>query len=143
MYQCKYCPRNGEKEDILQHVLVEFVPLSSVPFFCTLCSIRIRDISFLLDHLWGPCLALLVSSMGPLHINRVVDRSATPYVSGKNDITLIAPDNTVWNGQLFASPFPAAKMEALLSPISAASDSGVGPTQGTPLQDETTETVSR
>jgi len=96
MYQCKYCPRNGEKEDILQHMLVEYVLLSSVPFFCTLCSICIRDISFLLDHLWGPCLALLVSSMGPLHINRVVDRSATPYVSGKNDILIARSRQRRW-----------------------------------------------
>jgi len=94
-------------------VLAEHVPLSSVPIFCTLCSVRIRDISSLLDHIWGPCLALLVSSMGPLDINRVVDRSATRYVLGENDITLIAPDNTVYHGQLFASLLLAAKTEAL------------------------------
>jgi len=124
------------KEDVLQHVLAEHVPLSSVPFFCTLCSVRIRDISNLLDHLRGPCLALSVSSMGPLDINRVIDRSATPYVPDDNDITLIAPENAAWSGQLFTSPLPATSTEAPLSPISAASDSGVAPSPGTPLRDE-------
>jgi len=51
--------------------------------------------------------------MGPLDINRVVDRSATWYVLGENDITLIAPDNAAWSGQLFASLLLAAKTEAL------------------------------
>ena len=110
MYQCKYCLWNGEKED----VLAEHVLLSSVPFFCTLCSVRIRDISILLDHLRGPCLALSVSTIVPLDINRVVDHSATPYVPGENDITLIAPDNAAWSGQLFASP--ATSTEEPLSP---------------------------
>jgi len=143
MYQCKYCLWNGEKEDVLQHVLAEHVPLSSVPFYCTLCSVRILDISSLLDHLRGPCLALSVSSMGPLDFNKVIDRSATPYVPGDNDITLIAPGNAAWSGQLFASPLPATSTEAPLSPISAASDSGVAPSPGTPLQDEADRSLMR
>jgi len=97
-------------------------------------SVCIRDISSLLDHLRGPCLALSVSTMGPLDINRVVDHSATPYVPGENDITLIAPDNAAWSGQLFASP--ATSTEEPLFPILAASDSGVAPSPGTPLRDE-------
>jgi len=93
--------------------------------------------SSLLVHLRGTCQAPSLWTIGGMDWSRVIERSATPYVPGDDDVTTepLAQLNLLTGG----NPIPVATP---LSPSSVTGNSSMSPNPGTPLQDKSTDTVA-